>query len=138
MATLTALDTTATFTRSVIGPLTTTFTPPSECSVYTRIGNHLTAQTYADLCAVWWPDCRAPGAEPLECLPSSTGAWNTVQRGMFYSPAYICPEGWRTVATAGAATTTKKAGNKRKRDVLDAIRTETLLAGESAALCCPR
>jgi hypothetical protein len=137
MASPTAADL-ATASRTIIGPLTTTFTPLPECSVPTRIGSHLTAQTYADLCAVWWPDCRAPDAAEIECLPSSTGAWNTAQKGAFYSPGLHCPHGWQTVysvtgAQAKATDTAGVTGND-----IGPIERNTMLAGETAALCCPR
>lgn len=161
------------------GPLTTTFTPAPSCSTqYLGLeinqiydlggevsGNFSTTSTtdlyYGTLCGV-------PYASVSGCLPSGgrlDSYYNSVTSSLsgrpflqgevaYYSPGFICPHGYETVATAtkssggnvsssGAAFVLPSTSpeNGVLIDLFDPppnVLLEAMLEGEQAILCCPR
>jgi hypothetical protein len=101
--------------RTVIGPLTTTFTPPTECA--TPFDLALPA-TKLGLGLFYW-DCNSKRS----CFPGRGRSLATNVPGGFYSPGLYCPEGWETAATIDSRTPKLYS---------------SLLPGETAAICCPR
>ncbi|GAB1316491.1 Osmotin, thaumatin-like protein (Fragment) [Madurella fahalii] len=90
--------------RIVLGPLTTTFTPPAPCSV---------AVGLCETCDVaWWGQTCAPRTvqDDPSCWPAPTvGAVSPEQMLLgwgFYSPGVICPAGYTSACTAVAGQTT--------------------------------
>ncbi|KAJ6438852.1 transmembrane alpha-helix domain-containing protein [Purpureocillium lavendulum] len=85
----------------------------------------------------WYEGCNIFNTEtycgePLACLPRVT-SYSDIEGGyFFYSPGLSCPSSWRTVATATAG------GDGRGGTVVNGIRVDTLLEGETAAVCCPQ
>lgn len=114
--------------RTILGPLTTTFTPPASCTLAATSGGNDDLQGYlARTCdgilgaydaAACWPSTSKGAPSPS---PSFAG-WG------FYSPGVACPAGY---ATACLAT-----GGKSGTSDWDV--QFTLSAGETAAGCCPR
>ncbi|OIW26299.1 hypothetical protein CONLIGDRAFT_646477 [Coniochaeta ligniaria NRRL 30616] len=97
--------------RTVLGPLTTTFTPPEGCD---KCFDHFNLPTGVNCVAYYWDcDSRRP------CIPV-IGDVSTIPPG-FYSPGFHCPEGWLTALIIDSQ--------------LDIFLT--LLPDETAALCCP-
>ncbi|KXX78369.1 hypothetical protein MMYC01_206018 [Madurella mycetomatis] len=89
--------------RVVLGPLTTTFTPPAPCSV---------AVGLCETCNVaWWGQTCAPRTvqDDPSCWPERTiGAVSPQQMLLgwgFYSPGVICPAGYTSACTAVAGET---------------------------------
>jgi hypothetical protein len=132
-------------TRNVLGPLTTTFTPPPACSSCflddAQSGADSRLDYYIWLCDAYRtaPVCGRPGSSLQECVPSVTSGLDpasllaselagalTTTAG-FYSPGLVCPDNWVT-ATSVAWTS----------DLDSAFGSlQTLLASETAAICCP-
>ncbi|KAK3949234.1 hypothetical protein QBC32DRAFT_349688 [Pseudoneurospora amorphoporcata] len=117
----------ASFTRSVLGPLTTTFTPPPECTqCYELAGGEKRGNT----CRAYAEDCL--GIPRASCLPQASNAISDVELPWgFFSPGLACPSGWTT------AGPTISYGQIEKDDVVGNI-VNVLEAGETAGFCCPR
>jgi hypothetical protein len=118
--------------RTILGPLTTTFTPAPSCSIgaracptcnyaweaqscYSTISDNNVVYGISDATQCWPPTSAG--------LPSPTPplwGWG------FYSPGIICPTGYTSAcsATAGNAMTWTPEWS--------------LAAGETAVGCCPR
>jgi hypothetical protein len=126
MANATATQTNPTLpTRTSLGPLTTSFTPPAGCELPVCL-------YYGD-----WPgggaglECEQdPGGDPcnpnagtmlmasMPCMPDGL----PVAPGAFFSPAVVCPQGYPTAAVLSVEDFVAAAS--------------TLLPGETAAYCC--
>jgi len=90
--------------RTLLGPLTTTWTPPALCSVYMNT---------CDTCTTAW---QAQTCNPESKAHDFTGCWppfaksipdpGVMMGGGLYSPGIICPIGYTTVAmaTSGGST----------------------------------
>ncbi|KAB5513173.1 hypothetical protein GE09DRAFT_636398 [Coniochaeta sp. 2T2.1] len=103
--------------RVVIGPLTTTFTPPPECSrcfVYSQLD-----PIFLIDCVAYFRDCTSRQA----CLPV-IGDQDVIPPG-FYSPGIQCPSGWITALVIDRGHSNME------------VFYSTLLPDETAALCCP-
>ncbi|KAK3324409.1 hypothetical protein B0T19DRAFT_464435 [Cercophora scortea] len=110
--------------RTILGPLTTTFTPSPACTV---------AVALCKTCNVAWlgQTCVATGAQDAtECWPpTSAGApppSATVNGWGFYSPGTLCPSGYASACTATAGAETPGWDIQFK-----------MLADETAVGCCP-
>jgi len=80
---------------SNIGPLTTTFTAPSSCSLISvdLDGSPIpTSTTYYNYVGLVWPS-------PLDCFPSGYPNALTDRFSNYYSPG-ICPSGWTAYPTS--------------------------------------
>ena len=90
--------------RTILGPLTTTFTPPPSCSIIYSQSVFLSS---------WSPNfqrgavCTAIPANgdagvyfDPSCYPSATAPTQDVMAGFPYSPGFICPAGYSTACMA--------------------------------------
>ncbi|KAE9369984.1 hypothetical protein N431DRAFT_345662 [Stipitochalara longipes BDJ] len=117
--------------RTILGPLTTTFTAPATCTA---------AQRACSTCNYAWEaqTCYSGGAGGSETygVKDATQCWPPTSAGLpeptpplwgwgFYSPGLICPTGYTSAcsATAGSALTWTPEWS--------------LAAGETAVGCCP-
>lgn len=116
--------------RTVIGPLTTIFTPPPECS---------TLQIEAGQVG-WGERCTHSAGDNLlidrtECFPS--GLFPTSEAFIsFYSPGLECPHGFFhacTVSREYVALPSFSSTNQAEYSVWKALEL-----GETAIRCCPR
>ncbi|KAK0629271.1 hypothetical protein B0T17DRAFT_505853 [Bombardia bombarda] len=105
--------------RSIIGPLTSTFTPPSACAKC--IVSQHPDTIWAAHCSAYQADCL----DNWQCLPES---WKFDGRA-FYSPGLYCPDGWQTNAVVISGTYVP--------DIPMSDIVKLLEADETAALCCP-
>jgi hypothetical protein len=118
--------------RTILGPLTTTFSAPATCTV---------GQRACSTCNYAWQaqTCYSAGAGGSETygVKDATQCWPPTSSGLpeptpplwgwgFYSPGLICPTGYTSAcsATAGSALTWTPEWS--------------LAAGETAVGCCPR
>lgn len=117
--------------RKLIAPLTTLFHPPSQCNQYTFIGaaTDPAAVQYSEICAVFNFEGACPSQTPPACLPHVTNYSDVAGPGFFYSPGLICPSGWSTAASV--------AQGKETTGLVSGVDVGTLLAGETAVVCCP-
>lgn len=123
MATPTQDVTTVYQTRNILGPLTTVFTAPEECTFAGIVGDALTLAYRAQTCAgerledasACWP--QATAAAPLNSPPYN--GWG------FYSPGISCPAGHTSACFA-------TQGSHTGWDMQFAMD-----AGETAVGCCP-
>src|SRR4051794_23579183 len=63
----------ASFTRSVLGPLTTTFTPPPDCTQC----HELPGEKRGNTCRAYAEDCL--GIPRASCLPQASNAMSNVE-----------------------------------------------------------
>lgn len=138
-------STTSLPTRSVIGPLTTTFTRPSSCSSLFSGFSTLTgsfeayqAQSCIDPVSIeyGYEEYTNIGAAPYgidaHCWPSGPG--NTPGGGP-YSPGLFCPDGYTTACSAALS----EGGSQPSFAEGSSFPFQfSLLPGETAAGCCPR
>ncbi|KAK1826182.1 hypothetical protein QBC39DRAFT_398558 [Podospora conica] len=111
--------------RVILGPLTTTFTPPPQCSVGVGICSTCNVVFYGQTCV-------SSGAQDgTTCWPPTTpGALApkpTLQGWGFYSPGIACPSGYVSRCSA-VADSDREPGWK-----LQFVQA----AGETAVGCCP-
>ena len=145
-------------TRSIIGPLTTTFTPPANCtslaapvSFDTGDGSESSiSNSQAQKCSWVSEDgiISSIAYDDVACWPSATGSvpsfsFNTSDDSPvtalngwgIYSPGLICPHGYTTACWAEASShgpdTTTLSGPSFEFQF-------GLLPGETAIGCCPR
>lgn len=115
--------------RTILGPLTTTFTQPPSCTVAVAAqdGNGLLG-FLAHTCAL--PQENRLGLDDTSCWPSTSSGAATptvpLQGWGFYSPGTICPTGY---ASACSATGGGSSGWPVQFK---------LQQGETAVGCCPR
>ncbi|KAB5533452.1 hypothetical protein GE09DRAFT_1250714 [Coniochaeta sp. 2T2.1] len=103
--------------RTVIGPLTTIFTPPQQCS--TAYFNE-TVFGWLEGLYGFYADCQST----RQCYPGTGTELKTYDLSAFYSPGLYCPKGWNSAPYGGW-----------NDDTFDP--SPTLLPGESATFCCP-
>jgi hypothetical protein len=111
--------------RTLLGPLTTVWTPPAVCSYAMVLCETCTTAWQAQTCnpssnAHDFTDCWPPRASYATADPGVMMGWG------FYSPGLACPIGYATVAQA-------TAGGAMGWNV-----EYSMLPGETAAACCPR
>lgn len=115
-------------TRVVIGPMTTIFTPPAPCFTDVAVGTYPGAPhifafpnqecddsnnfNFATTC---WPPFSYPN---LVDMGASVALWG------FYSPAFSCPSGYVSAASATASGSSNY------------IPTYSMLPDETAVACC--
>jgi hypothetical protein len=121
--------------RTILGPLTTVFTPPPLCTTVfaeTTLGSD-------DGFYVWRAQTcyHGSGGEASSVLRDNSDCWPTPTTGVsapygpflgwgFYSPGLLCPQGYSRACTAVAGAKTEWPA----QFVLD--------AGETAVGCCPQ
>jgi hypothetical protein len=118
--------------RTILGPLTTTFTPAASCTA---------GQLACSTCNYAWGAQRCysstSGIVTIDGVEDDTECWPQTNAGLpeptmplwgwgFYSPGVICPTGYTSAcsAIAGSALTWTPEWS--------------LIAGETAIGCCPR
>ena len=103
-------------TASLIGPLTTTFVPPSTC-------NFLTAG--AGKSNLLFINVGLGGHASLDCNPSGFDAYAYIAVGglQYYSPGWICPQSWELVPSQIASS------------FVSGARLSTA-SGETVGICC--
>lgn len=91
------------YNRAILGPLTTTFTPPPPCTI---------AVGLCSTCDVaWWGQTCAPKTvqDDPNCWPTTTAAAPEPSQMLygwgFYSPGLVCPAGYTSACTAIAGQT---------------------------------
>ena len=117
--------------RTILGPLLTTYTPPNECSSYGGPTYEIGEAYRAQGCD------NGRVHDTTTCWPSATvvapeGAFNGWG---FYSPGTICPSGF----TSACADRFSYDGPAVTSDPIPGFNFQfPLIAGESAVGCCPR
>ena len=134
-------------TRTILAPLTTTFSPPGHCT--TLYGNVTFTSDNADENSIFWagqscttvfPDELITEAFPYDatdCWPKATVTpeGTDFQGYGFYSPGLYCPHGYTTACAAAkdsggmAATVSSQSSFSFQFP---------LIANETAYGCCPR
>ena len=130
--------------RSLLGPLSTTFTPPPFCAQYWDtwgLGLEPTQIVLANHKA-----CNSSVVDTSSCWPSVTppfwATWTSARIGFidrdfeglgFYSPGYQCPSGHATACTA----TSVLVGEVQPSISATFDFQFALTAGEVAFGCCP-
>ena len=112
----------------LLGPLTTTFTPPARCT--TIVGGHVPY------------DCYNVGGEfprltvATSCLPPALVKQD--ESNQYFSPGLVCPEGWSTACLGGAAARplTRSDDFKPGLNASYSFRVSPG-AAQSIAGCCP-
>lgn len=117
--------------RTILGPLTTTFTQPPTCTIaMAKQEDNALAGFLAHTCAL--PQHNSIGFDDASCWPGTSSGAATpsapFQGWGFYSPGTICPTGY-----ASACSATGGASSSRGWPV-----QFQLLEGETAVGCCPR
>jgi hypothetical protein len=116
-------------TRTILGPLTTTFTAPATCTLPVQ---------QCTTCAVAWQgqDCYSSSADirvrdNTQCWPAASGSIATQSASLplkgwgFYSPGLICPTGY----TSACSATGTRASNYNFQ--------YAILPQETVVGCCP-
>lgn len=118
--------------RTILGPLTTTFTPAASCTGAQRACSTCNFAWEAQTCY-----STTSGIITIDGVEDASGCWPPTSTGLpeptlplwgwgFYSPGVICPTGYTSAcfATADSALTWTPEWS--------------LTAGETAIGCCPR
>ncbi|KAF2230645.1 hypothetical protein EV356DRAFT_519520 [Viridothelium virens] len=125
----------------VLGPLTTTFTPPSSCSnTYVFIANPSSAY-FDEAPSSYFQAASCFNAYPMDdpsCAPSSLPSVLATADGWFgyskYSPGLYCPAGHTTAClSARFSNGTESPAPKEMQFSI----VNPPVAGETAASCCP-
>jgi len=126
--------------RHVFGPLTTTFTPPADCTVLNFEDFYALEKGFSLIAALPnQQNCDNPDAESRNsCYPLNTALYTVGSQG-FYSPAFECPLGWI------AALTFNEEGYFHSSTTIGPVDwrfttqhpLSTLLPGETGIICCP-
>ena len=131
MATTTASETTS--TRSYLGPLTTTWIPPAQCTVFGPFGNSVSAPNY-----YLGQDCSGGAPhDATSCWPPAlvTNSFPAVLNGYgYYSPGVICPTGYYSACAQDHAHS-RLTGSLS--DLASFDFQFALTDGETAVGCCP-
>ncbi|KAH8887828.1 hypothetical protein GQ53DRAFT_270648 [Thozetella sp. PMI_491] len=111
--------------RTLLGPLTTTWTAPPLCSYAMAVCDTCTSVWYGQTC-----NPQVTARDFTDCWPPRSGEQASVDPGVmmgwgFYSPGIACPAGYTTVAMA---TFGGSSGWPIEYSLTD---------GETAAACCP-
>lgn len=122
--------------RYNIGPLTTTYTPPSECQRCTLATDQIGTGQFYSICEAYISElpCHSQKWTLSPCLPQVTNISSQIfgELAAFYSPGLACPSGWETAATVTSGAQGANYG------LVNGIGIETLLPNETAAVCCPK
>ncbi|KAF2727065.1 hypothetical protein EJ04DRAFT_596189 [Polyplosphaeria fusca] len=126
--------TTSVSSRSNLGPLTTTFIPPSACSQKVIRCTGCFKAFLGQSCSS--QSTRVVPSDDAHCWPTATSYPNNNPpfRGLgFYSPGLLCPSGYTSACTAtfGSTSTVANAGPVAGQFQF------ALLQGETAVGCCP-
>ncbi|MCJ1328486.1 hypothetical protein MMC10_005163 [Thelotrema lepadinum] len=133
-----------TIARTVIGPLTTTFVQPSECTYFgTNPGVFGAGTSYFQAQSCLVPPSNGQAFDASTCWPPPiTDTHTTVfapeppfNGWGFYSPAYICPSGYSTACTA--AQLSDGASSPIVFPGTEFAFQYPLQPGETAVGCCP-
>lgn len=139
-----------------LGPLTTTYTAPTECATATENIHFVNAKTPFVPAAWGYPSC-VPG-DYGKCIPSGDAYdklakehASTLQQDFlpYYSPGLVCPKGWTTAGeyakdkgppTEGMMLTTRPSNTITQPLLLalTKIWTTVLEDSETLVFCCPR
>ncbi|KAH8678453.1 hypothetical protein BX600DRAFT_507398 [Xylariales sp. PMI_506] len=122
----------STASRTLLGPLTTTFTPPASCTI-AWFGGVTSGTAQAWVAQDCHPVTDYVNEDDLACWPTPTSGAYTPSTSPrvwangwgFYSPGLICPSGYSSACSATAAGTS------------DFSMQFPLTAGETAIGCCP-
>ena len=128
--------------RTVLGPLTTTFTPPSGCSslfqsldvpftvLFPTIALRAATCINGEFDVAMVDDVRCwPPMTTTATTKDDIGGWG------LYSPGVLCPSGYTTACSALAATSESASALKGVEDFQFQF---PLLVNETAAGCCPK
>lgn len=142
----TRLPTLTTNSRSDLGPLTTIFTPPADCTGFQIIGY---SEAGLNVAASFYCYTSSPlnGPDPLRtsiiesCYPEGYASyyntyWNEYDKWSkigVYSPASICPSGYTVACQQARSTGQQNPFNDNAAETI----WDMLRDGESAAGCCP-
>jgi hypothetical protein len=141
----------ATLSRSNLGPLTTTYTPDSACFALT-LAQPLNQNIPADGSITEYLTMFGSGGpclfgssttNPHMCFPQITAYDQLSGGGQFYSPGLVCPSSWSPVVTvvSGVVPTATESASASATVTdtakVNGVITTTLLAGETAVVCCP-
>ncbi|KAM7215437.1 hypothetical protein V8F06_009197 [Rhypophila decipiens] len=125
---------------SVLGPLTTTWTQPKDCTYLLQPLSTLTNFFRNQGCIIRTPDAIDPNATGIpedraSCWPPTTSNAPTPTPPFFgwgiYSPAYICPQGYVTACSAEYGRRSKAGGWSTAKMQFD------IEPGETVFGCCP-
>ncbi|KAK0715469.1 hypothetical protein B0H67DRAFT_463254, partial [Lasiosphaeris hirsuta] len=109
--------------RTILGPLTTTFTPPAPCSGAVGLCSTCDVAWYGQLCG------PTGAADATSCWPATSRGAQAARPPIFgwgfYSPGYICPAGFTSACSATAGS------------LADWVPQFIMSAGETAVGCCP-
>ncbi|KAF2474040.1 uncharacterized protein BDR25DRAFT_216579, partial [Lindgomyces ingoldianus] len=129
----------ATPTRSNLGPLTTTFTPPAHCTRPVVGCTTCSSAWAAQSCFSYNPTSKG-AMDDTACWPKATSYPRAPPlAGLgFYSPGLLCPTGYTSACSAAS-----RAPGDDLRTVIDNNGPVSnsfqfpLIAGETAVGCCP-
>lgn len=135
------------FSLDNLGPLTTTYTPPTPATCTNLASATDAAVVYSYMLTLMMPFGHvACGARPVgNCVPNGSKIDELEQSGKdariyripYYSPGIQCPSGW-TTATNVARGSTTTSPSKPTQITSHPFDTNWLDAGETLAVCCPR
>ncbi|ORX96287.1 hypothetical protein BCR34DRAFT_184373 [Clohesyomyces aquaticus] len=129
----------ATSTRSNLGPLTTTFTPPPHCSGAVITCPTCSSASQGQTCFGSNPSSKG-GVDDTACWPRATQYPPTpplVGLG-FYSPGLICPTGYASACSAVSRGPRDDPGTTiLSSGPIGGTLQFPLVAGETAVGCCP-
>ena len=131
--TVTAFATVTASARSMLGPLLTTFTPPSACQSYggpsTNLESGYQEQNCSDAIVVddasCWPTASVSAPSPR------LNGWG------FYSPGTVCPSGYAVSCGAGFIESSVNTDSGTTSVPPNFDFQFPLAAGETAVGCCP-
>lgn len=125
------------FYRAVdAGPLTTTFTPPPDCT-----GTNIDGPPYYVFTNLGPVSCEPPD-NFNSCRPGTTRSRLETEDGYTYqplptySPGLICPAHWTTATTITGTTRDPEAYSSREEDIFRNV--FSLKETDTLVLCCPR
>ncbi len=131
--------------RTNLGPLTTTFSAPSSCSLvdgsFTKTGGGLNGVVgYA--CRAVAGNGQIFGADPA-CFPNSLAAYiSTGDKWLtsiaVYSPGSICPNGFSSACTMTRSANDEPPTTGRLFQTASRAMFNILEIGETAIGCCPK
>ncbi|CAF9924369.1 MAG: hypothetical protein GOMPHAMPRED_003608 [Gomphillus americanus] len=121
-------------TRSILAPLTTTFTPPAQCSTFGVEGDLSSTLQYwqGQTCSGGFPHdasaCWPPALLPVPSPPPNLNGWG------LYSPGLHCPVGYYSACTQAVKTD----GSPSSLQLGTSFDFQfPLTAGETGIGCCP-
>ena len=134
-------STTSVLVRPIIGPLTTTFTPPSTCSKLFGIDStynpdvFVQAMTCTSIVYSHLNVTSAQIAYNPDCWPSRPIAGGLTYQSGIYSPGFICPKGYTSACSSTFTGNTMPSTSTQRNGYAFQY---PLNLGETAVGCCPR